>query len=549
MEKQREILKRDYIKKSGVNETIGLFEIIVELKNKGLFDGILDNDKKIKGDSLQYDSELHGANHTRRVAFNTTVIAMMEGESSHNIDLARTIANYHDIGRENDIEDEKHGEYSIKILEKNSDRLENLSDEDRNILSFVIREHCLSKIENDEDLEVIGIEEREKYKKMLDLVKDADKLDRVRLDPRGIYPREGLDVRRLSLESSKKLENFSYESFDKVLEYMDIANEIREIDEELSKLEVLEESQEAEKSNSRVVDGKRIEIPYELSSYFLELQENGINAYILEVSDGNKYIVIKNETSDDVLIEYKDKEEYVREKLLLNSYLSKNDDKRAEVTGSGEKVLLNLEENRCILLGIDDIKINGNDIIPIREAAKKLIEKETVKDKKGKKVVDFKNIGEKTVLQNHLLEYLYGKRINLSPDAMQEIKYYKNEKGEIDYRDINGFLRGEFSENHFNVEYVKNVVKSIIYLSKIAESMPVRKYDIMIGRKGNGKGGARNANNIGDKNNYDSFVSFGTNTGIALSCFSCMSYNRVLKSNDAAIPIGMLMKQMERCIR
>jgi len=164
-------------------------------------------------------------------------------------------------------------------------------------------------------------------------------------------------------------------------------------------------------------------------------------------------------------------------------------------------------------------------------------------------VVDFKNIGEKTVLQNHLLEYLYGKRINLSPDAMQEIKYYKNEKGEIDYRDINGFLRGEFSENHFNVEYVKNVVKSIIYLSKIAESMPVRKYDIMIGRKGNGKGGARNANNIGDKNNYDSFVSFGTNTGIALSCFSCMSYNRVLKSNDAAIPIGMLMKQMERCIR
>jgi len=549
LEKQREILKRDYIKKSGVNETIGLFEIIVELKNKGLFDGILDNDKKIKGDSLQYDSELHGANHTRRVAFNTTVIAMMEGESSHNIDLARTIANYHDIGRENDIEDEKHGEYSIKILEKNSDRLENLSDEDRNILSFVIREHCLSKIENDEDLEVIGIEEREKYKKMLDLVKDADKLDRVRLDPRGIYPREGLDVRRLSLESSKKLENFSYESFDKVLEYMDIANEIREIDEELSKLEVLEESQEAEKSNSRVVDGKRIEIPYELSSYFLELQENGINAYILEVSDGNKYIVIKNETSDDVLIEYKDKEEYVREKLLLNSYLSKNDDKRAEVTGSGEKVLLNLEENRCILLGIDDIKINGNDIIPIREAAKKLIEKETVKDKKGKKVVDFKNIGEKTVLQNHLLEYLYGKRINLSPDAMQEIKYYKNEKGEIDYRDINGFLRGEFSENHFNVEYVKNVVKSIIYLSKIAESMPVRKYDIMIGRKGNGKGGARNANNIGDKNNYDSFVSFGTNTGIALSCFSCMSYNRVLKSNDAAIPIGMLMKQMERCIR
>ena len=63
---------------------------------------------------------------------------------------------------------------------------------------------------------------RQRYSLILDVFKDADKLDRVRLDPKGEYPREGLDSSRLSLESSKKLEGVAYEAYNKLLEILDI---------------------------------------------------------------------------------------------------------------------------------------------------------------------------------------------------------------------------------------------------------------------------------------------------------------------------------------
>ena len=44
----------------------------------------------------------------------------------------------------------------------------------------------------------------------------------MRLDPYGQYPREGLDVTRLSLESSKKLENVAYESYSKLFEILEV---------------------------------------------------------------------------------------------------------------------------------------------------------------------------------------------------------------------------------------------------------------------------------------------------------------------------------------
>ena len=70
-----------------------------------------------------------------------------ENKSSkeHRVSLTRTIANNHDIGRVNDDEDEEHGLNSVKILEQNPERLEKLSEEDRDVLKFVIKEHSLSK--------------------------------------------------------------------------------------------------------------------------------------------------------------------------------------------------------------------------------------------------------------------------------------------------------------------------------------------------------------------------------------------------------------------
>ena len=68
------------------------------------------------------------------------------------------------------------------------------------------------------------------------MCKDADKLDRVRLDPIGIFPSEGLDISRLSLSSSKDLENVAYESLDKILLILDNERELQNIKRELEEL-------------------------------------------------------------------------------------------------------------------------------------------------------------------------------------------------------------------------------------------------------------------------------------------------------------------------
>jgi len=115
-----------------------------------------------------------------------------------------------------------------------------LTDQQKEIALFIIKEHSLSATENINDLNSIAgnSEKKKRYiQKILDICKDADKLDRVRLDPYGINPREGLDVSRLSLSCSKNFENIAYEAFDKILEILDIEHELVDINRKISEIE------------------------------------------------------------------------------------------------------------------------------------------------------------------------------------------------------------------------------------------------------------------------------------------------------------------------
>lgn len=268
LKERGELVNRDYIKKEGINTEYGLKDALYHIRYCGMKLRMLENDKLLKEDSLQYKSDIHGLAHTRRVNFLATLIMSCFDDSiidSETENLIRTIVNNHDIGRVNDIEDKEHGANSVAILEQHPERLEKLNDEEKEILKFVIKEHSLSAKENENDLnevfknkkqkhlEEIILEhpdfknnlqwiekdidehyskEKKKWKLVLDVCKDADKLDRVRLDPMGIFHREGLDMSRLSLEKSKKFENVAYEGLDKVLRIFDIENELQQISDE-----------------------------------------------------------------------------------------------------------------------------------------------------------------------------------------------------------------------------------------------------------------------------------------------------------------------------
>ncbi len=256
LKKEEKVLTRDFMHKKGIDETKGLKTVLMELRqNKEAEKWLLESDKEIKEDELQYQSNIHGVSHTRRVNFLANVIMNMEGIDRNYIKKSsiREIVEHfvinHDIGRINDIEDKQHGQRSVELLTTNPERLKNLDEEDKEIVKFTIKQHSLSAKENEKDIQhmfvgkkytddketndQICMLKKQYIKRILDICKDADKLDRVRLDPLGIKPREGLDVSRLSLDGSKQLEGVAYESLDKILEILDIEHEIADIDKQI----------------------------------------------------------------------------------------------------------------------------------------------------------------------------------------------------------------------------------------------------------------------------------------------------------------------------
>lgn len=259
------ILNEDYEKKDGIDILFTLEDCLRILKEEGKMQELLQSDEKIKNDFLQYNSKLHGVSHTRRVNFFATLIMVFENVDSKTEKLIRAFVQNHDIGRVNDYEDSEHGANSAKILEENIDRLALLTEEEKEKVKFMIKEHSLSNSQNKQDLddlftkkaqqkfnelseeekqektpddikEEFFSKEQEEWKYLLDMCKDADKLDRVRLDPIGIFPSEGLDISRLSLSSSKDLENVAYESLDKILLILDNERELQNIERELEEL-------------------------------------------------------------------------------------------------------------------------------------------------------------------------------------------------------------------------------------------------------------------------------------------------------------------------
>lgn len=269
------ILNKSYEKKEGIDTSYTLKDAINILKENRLMQELLQSDEKIKNDQLQYVSELHGVSHTRRVNFLATLIMNFENVDSKTANLIRTFVQNHDIGRTNDEEDKEHGNNSVEVLKTKPERLEMLTEEEKEKVNFVIKEHSLSATQNEEDLNMVFEEkiqkyrvekvrkipawgkkdisvndikvpsfinkEKEEWKKLLDICKDADKLDRVRLDLKGTNIKEGLDISRLSLNNSKGLENVAYEGYSKILDILDIEEKIQSIEQKLDEINILTE--------------------------------------------------------------------------------------------------------------------------------------------------------------------------------------------------------------------------------------------------------------------------------------------------------------------
>ena len=192
---------------------------VSEKLRNGSFDGIRVVDQ-LKGseyyqlllkayDTLQrgilFRSREHGIDHIERTMLLGAVIAMQQGFTGHETEQLLYACSYHDIGRIDEARDPRHGKRSANRLPEPRN-LEITEDEMR-----CIRATIATHSANDDMIESF-MEEYEVpedcvpwCRRLCKALKDADNLDRVRID--------SLNIRYLRFPESRETESDAWEIF------------------------------------------------------------------------------------------------------------------------------------------------------------------------------------------------------------------------------------------------------------------------------------------------------------------------------------------------
>lgn len=150
---------------------------------------------------------IHGVLHTKRVLLHTIILSQMEDLDEKDRLLLSNTALWHDIGRTGDGVVNEHGLNSVekmKILAIGQELLE----EELSIIQYVIKNHCISDNTALDNIQKEPIQDKVRARRMLKLFKDADGLDRVRIND--------LAIDYLRTDSAKKLKNAAIEIFEEI---------------------------------------------------------------------------------------------------------------------------------------------------------------------------------------------------------------------------------------------------------------------------------------------------------------------------------------------
>ncbi len=169
--------------------------------NKDLINIYNDTMKDFHTDLL-YDSEIHGLKHNIRVSIYTLLIVNQGNYSKEDLQILLEAAKYHDTGRINDKDDLAHGKRSSDMMSFLSNRY---SDVDMNYLKSIVEAHSIPDAKRDIIAKKNKLDNIGRYHKLLNVLKDADALDRVRT--------ADLDVTFLRTEKGKDLEPFAKELY------------------------------------------------------------------------------------------------------------------------------------------------------------------------------------------------------------------------------------------------------------------------------------------------------------------------------------------------
>jgi HD superfamily phosphodiesterase len=133
----------------------------------------------------------HGIGHAKRVLYLARHLAKYYGITEKEWHVLALACCYHDIGRENDDYDERHGMMSLnKVLTLHLEQKHNLTGVDYEAFRDLVIFHAMPDSEYIYDVD-------DRVKLMYQILKDADALDRLRFN--------GLEPNYLRLDKSKEM--------------------------------------------------------------------------------------------------------------------------------------------------------------------------------------------------------------------------------------------------------------------------------------------------------------------------------------------------------
>lgn len=174
---------------------LSLADLMPDLERQGILQQYRGYCRLIKKEYFHKSGGIHGIFHTRRVLFLTLILSWMEGLTETDRGLLCQAAIYHDIGRTNDNFDPEHGRESYKKILQH--KLIKTKDQEQEILRFIIENHCISDRQARQVLKDYQVTDPEHLFKLYLVFKDADGLDRIRIND--------LDVKQLRTPSAHKL--------------------------------------------------------------------------------------------------------------------------------------------------------------------------------------------------------------------------------------------------------------------------------------------------------------------------------------------------------
>lgn len=182
-------------------EWINNYEFFRDFKNSAYFDKLLDAYDNLNTDIL-FKSDIHGQGHIERVIFYCFVLSWKYDLDNDDTDIMKYAASLHDTKRENDGWDTDHG----KRAAEESIGYAHIKKEDIPILQAIIAAHSDDDGYIEDIIRAYEVRDFDRALFLAKLFKDADGLDRVRINR--------LDPKYLRNDFSNELVDFAYDLYE-----------------------------------------------------------------------------------------------------------------------------------------------------------------------------------------------------------------------------------------------------------------------------------------------------------------------------------------------